>query len=155
MLRSTVAKNAASLYCIQFAGYIFSHITVPYLVRVLRRERFSMGAFGQGLMAYFMGLVEHGFGLSATRRISPVRKNHELVSRITSNVMASRTILHGGSFMLLSIAGPLVRGGNTGLMPGASSSGTGRMPVRRVGASGASPCRTPFGPAYVECELFR
>jgi PST family polysaccharide transporter len=53
----------------QFASYVLPPITVPYLVRVLKPERFGTVAFGQSLIAYFMALVEYGFGLSATRRI--------------------------------------------------------------------------------------
>jgi PST family polysaccharide transporter len=75
---------------VQFASYVLPLITVPYLVRVLKPERFGTVAFGQGLIAYFMALVECGFGLPATRRISAARENHELVSRVASNVMAAR-----------------------------------------------------------------
>jgi PST family polysaccharide transporter len=101
LLRSTVTKNATSLYSIQFASYVLPLITVPYLVRVLKPERFGTVAFGQGLIAYFMALVEYGFGLSATRRISAARENHELVSRVASNIVAARVLLCAGSFSLL------------------------------------------------------
>ena len=133
----------------------FLLITIPSLVRVLKRERFRTVAFGQGLTAYLMALVEYGFVLSATRKISAVRENHKLASRTVSDVMASRMILYVGSFLLLSAVEPLVRAGHTGLKPGASSSGTARTPARRVGASGTCPDRMPFGPTCVERGFVR
>jgi len=54
-IKSTVGKNALSLYSIQFAQYILPLITIPYLVRVLGPERLGTLAFGQSLMAYFPG----------------------------------------------------------------------------------------------------
>ena len=100
-LRSAVTKNALSLYSIQFANYLLPLITIPYLVRVLRPERFGTVAFGQGLMAYFMTLVEYGFSYSATRRISADRENRTLVSTVAANVMAARLLLSVASFMVL------------------------------------------------------
>jgi O-antigen/teichoic acid export membrane protein len=101
VLRGTVAGNGTSLYSIQFASCVLPLVTVPYVVRVLKAERFGAVASGQGPMAYFMPVVECGFGLSATRRISAVRRNHEMVSRTGSDVIAARVMLCGGSLLLL------------------------------------------------------
>ena len=100
-MKGTVAKNAASLYSIQFASYVLPLITIPYLVRVLRPERYGTVAFGQGLMAYFMVIVDYGFALSATRRISASREDRDLVSRIAFNVIGARVLLCAVSFLLL------------------------------------------------------
>jgi hypothetical protein len=53
-LRSTVARNAASLYLIQFANYIVPLIMIPYLVRVLGPAGYGAVAFAQGLINYLM-----------------------------------------------------------------------------------------------------
>jgi len=59
-LRSTVAKNATSLYIIQFAQYILPLITVPYLVRVLEPSGYGLVAFCQSFIAYFIILTDFG-----------------------------------------------------------------------------------------------
>lgn len=92
-IKSTVGKNALSLYSIQFAQYILPLITIPYLVRVLGPKRLGTLAFGQSLMAYFAMAVDYGFGLSATRRISAQREDFDAVNRIVSTVWAAKGLL--------------------------------------------------------------
>lgn len=100
-LRSSVAKNAASLYAIQFANYILPLITVPYLVRVLGPAGFGAVAFGQSLIAYFVLFVDYGFALSATRKISVERNDLIGVNQIVFNVWAAKTLLCIAGFAVL------------------------------------------------------
>jgi O-antigen/teichoic acid export membrane protein len=99
--KSTIGKNALSLYSIQFAQYILPLITVPYLVRVLGPERLGTLAFGQSLMAYFALTVDYGFGLSATRRISAQREDTDAVNRIVSTVWTAKALLALGAFLVV------------------------------------------------------
>lgn len=99
-LRSSVGKNALSLYSLQFANYVLPLITVPYLVRVLGAERFGTLSFGQGLMAYFTAVVSYGFDWSATRKISVERSGAGVVSRVAANVWGAKLLL-----CILSFAG--------------------------------------------------
>jgi O-antigen/teichoic acid export membrane protein len=111
-LRSSVGKNALSLYSIQFANYLLPLITVPYLVRVLGAERFGTLSFGQGLMAYFSALVSYGFDWSATRKISVERNHADVVSRVAANVWGAKLllcILSFASLLLLIQLLPRVR----------------------------------------------
>lgn len=103
-IHSTIAKNAASLYILQFAGYILPLITVPYLVRVLHPTGFGIVAFGQGLMAYFSLLTDYGFAYSATRKISVQRDDIMAVSTTASNVWAAKIILLLAGFIILLLA---------------------------------------------------
>lgn len=107
-LKSSVGKNALSLYSIQFANYLLPLITVPYLVRVLEAERFGTLAFGQGLMAYFSALVSYGFDWSATRKISVERDRADVVSRVTANVWGAKLLLCLLSFLSLLLLIQLV-----------------------------------------------
>jgi PST family polysaccharide transporter len=100
-LHSSVAKNAASLYIIQFANYILPLITVPYLVRVLGPAGFGVVAFGQSLTGYFALFVDYGFGLSATRKISVERDDPVAVSQTVSSVWAAKTLLCVAGFAVL------------------------------------------------------
>ena len=99
-LRSSVAKNAASLYVIHFANYLLPLITVPYVVRVLTPHGYGLVAFAQSFLGYFTVLVEFGFGFSATRKISVSRNDPESVSRIAFCVW--------GAKLLLCLAGLLI-----------------------------------------------
>jgi O-antigen/teichoic acid export membrane protein len=100
-LRSSVGKNALSLYSIQFANYLLPLITVPYLVRVLGAERFGTLSFGQGLVAYFSAMVSYGFDWSATRKISVERSKADVVSRVSANVWGAKLLLCILSFLCL------------------------------------------------------
>ena len=92
-LKSTVARNAASLYLIQFANYIVPLIMVPYLVRVLEPAGYGAVAFAQGFINYLMLFVEYGFDLSATRKISVMREDREAVNRIALHVWPAKAFL--------------------------------------------------------------
>jgi len=92
-VRSTVARNAASLYLIQFANYIVPLIMVPYLMRVLGPAGYGAVAFAQGVINYLTLFVEYGFDWSATRRISVLREDKWAVNRITVHVWAAKGLL--------------------------------------------------------------
>ncbi len=100
-LRSSVAKNAAFLYVIQFANYILPLITVPYLVRVLGPAKYGVVAFGQSLIIYLVLFVEYGFALSATRKISIKRNDPITINRTAFNVWAAKSLLCITGFVTL------------------------------------------------------
>jgi len=107
-LKSTVAKNAASLYIIQFAQYILPLITVPYLVRVLEPSGYGLVAFGQSFIAYFTILADYGFAFSATRKISLEREDILAVSRTASHVWAAKALMAAIGFIMLLMLTSLV-----------------------------------------------
>ncbi|HKT12713.1 MAG TPA: flippase [Terriglobia bacterium] len=92
-LKSSVGKNALSLYSIRFANYILPLIIVPYLVRVLGAEEFGLLGFAQGLVAYFGVVVDYGFDWSATRMISVGRSDPHAVSRTAVSVWGAKFFL--------------------------------------------------------------
>ena len=100
-VRSTVARNAASLYLIQFANYIVPLIMVPYLVRVLGPAGYGAVAFAQGFINYLMLFVEYGFDWSATRKISVQRENLEAVNHTALHVWAAKGLLALAGFVVL------------------------------------------------------
>lgn len=115
--RSSVAKNAASLYVIQFANYMLPLVTVPYLVRVLGPASYGTVAFGQSFIAYFALLVDYGFNLSATRRISVSRTDLAAVSRIACSVWSAKALLGlAGLGLLLTLTSLVPRLREAGLL---------------------------------------
>ncbi|MGC8947271.1 MAG: flippase [Anaerolineae bacterium] len=100
-LRSTMARNAASLYLIQFANYIVPLIMVPYLVRVLGPAGYGAVAFAQGFINYLMLFVEYGFDWSATRKISVYRESLKIVNETALHVWAAKGLLTLLGFVVL------------------------------------------------------
>ena len=100
-ISSSVARNALSLYLIQFANYILPLITLPYVVRVLTPSGYGLVAFGQSFVAFFGLFIDYGFSLSATRKISVTRHDLMAVSRIVVNVWAAKLILFLSGFLVL------------------------------------------------------
>jgi len=88
-----VVRNAALLYLVQLSSYLFPLLILPYLSRVLSREKFGLIAFSQMFIFYFMILTDYGFNLTATRDVAVVREDREQVSRIFSAVMVAKTLL--------------------------------------------------------------
>ncbi|MHB9073707.1 MAG: flippase [Desulfobaccales bacterium] len=100
-LRSTVGKNAASLYIIHFANYLLPLIVVPYVVRVLNPSGYGLVAFGQSLIGYFLVFIDYGFSFSATRQISVARHDPAVVSRIIFSVWGAKLLLCVIGFLVL------------------------------------------------------
>lgn len=98
---STVGRNVLSLYGLQFANYILPLVTVPYLVRVLGPEKYGAVVFGQGLMAYFIIVVNYGFNWSATRTISVQREDRDAVILTASSVWAAKALICIGALLTL------------------------------------------------------
>ncbi|MBM3244006.1 MAG: flippase [Candidatus Omnitrophica bacterium] len=101
--KKTVLENFISLSTLQSINYILPVLVLPYLVRVIKPEKFGLIAFAQSLIQYFMIFTDYGFSLSATRKISLCRRHKEQVSRIFSSVMTVKLLLSGASFVLLLV----------------------------------------------------
>jgi PST family polysaccharide transporter len=88
-----VTRNAASLYAIQAANYVFPLIVVPYLARVLRPSGYGLVLLAQSLAVWLALVVEYGFGLSATREIAKRRDDRPQVGAIAGGVLGAEAFL--------------------------------------------------------------
>jgi PST family polysaccharide transporter len=102
-VKSSVGKDVISLYILQLANYILPLITVPYLVRALGPEKFGAVTFGQGLIAYFVLVVNYGFNWSVTRKISVQRDNLDAVGRIAVSTWVAKALLCSVSFLIFVV----------------------------------------------------
>ena len=88
-----LVQNFAYLSLLQFAGYIFPLITMPYLARVIGVEGFGKIAFAAGVMVWLQTISDWGFNFTATRDIAQNRDNPQKVSEIFSRVLWARVAL--------------------------------------------------------------
>ena len=100
-LRHRLVKNTAALLVVQISTYVAPFLVLPYLSRVLTTEHFGLLAYATAFNWYFITLVEYGFNLTATRRISINSENPEKLSQIFSSVMAAKALLTVLGFLIM------------------------------------------------------
>ncbi len=88
-----VVRNAALMYLVQMTSYLFPLLILPYLSRVLSREKFGLIGFSQMFLFYFTILTDYGFNLTATREVAVERDKPGRVSDIFSAVMVAKGLL--------------------------------------------------------------
>jgi len=91
-----------SLFALQMMNYVLPLFTFPYLTRVLGPERFGLLAFAGAFGQYFVTVVDYGFNLSATKKVSVNRHDPSRIAVITSSVLTIKTALAVLCLMTLS-----------------------------------------------------
>ena len=83
----TLLGNFTYLSLLEIIAVLFPLITYPYLIRVIGAEQYGIIVFSQAVVAYLIIVVNFGFNVSATRRVSEnrndVNKLREIYSSIT------------------------------------------------------------------------
>jgi len=100
---TTILSNFLSLTILKALNYILPLITFPYLVRVLGVDKFGLLSMAIAVVAYFVIIVNYGFELSATKKISLNRDNLNKLSEIYSSVLSIRLLLLVFSFLVYII----------------------------------------------------
>lgn len=99
----TQIKNFSALSILNFANYIISFITFPYIVRTIGVENFGLLSFASAFINYFGLFIDFGFSFSAPQIISINRKNKNDLNKNYSAVLLIRIILIAVSLLLISI----------------------------------------------------
>jgi polysaccharide transporter, PST family len=102
--RHPVAKNMLALYGIQFAGYVIPLVTLPYLSRVLRPERFGLLLFAQSFAMWVSITFEYGFNLSATREVAQNRQDQKALASTAAGVLGAKLMLLAGFVAIAGVA---------------------------------------------------
>jgi O-antigen/teichoic acid export membrane protein len=100
---STTFSNFFYLVSIQGINYLIPFILLPYLLKTLGPDKFGMIAFCQAVIQYFILVVDYGFNLTATKKISINRGNQEALNKIFVSTIAAKSILCVFCFLIYII----------------------------------------------------
>ncbi|MES0303040.1 flippase [Citrobacter sedlakii] len=92
-MNKKVLINIASLLGVQGIGYLIPLITLPYLVRVLHPHGYGIYSYALAISQYFVLLVDFGFNLSITKKISQNKDDLFEVSSVFWNTLSCKSIL--------------------------------------------------------------
>lgn len=81
-----VLRNVGALSFVQLINYSFPVVVFFYLFKTLGKSEFAVVIFNMSVIQVLCVLVDFGFNLSATQRLSIIRKNKKLVARIISAI---------------------------------------------------------------------
>lgn len=86
---SLVRKNILILFIIQGTNYIFPLLTIPYLSRIFGPTGMGALALSQAVILYLVMLIDFGFNLTVTRRISIANenKNQEEINKLFTHTI--------------------------------------------------------------------
>lgn len=96
-----VASNFLFLASAQFVSLLVPLFVTPFLVAKLGVLHFGLITFGQSIMLLLLSVVDFGFNVSATRKISIGRTSASTINRVFSNVIAAKVLLLLAAFILL------------------------------------------------------
>ena len=99
--KKTVLENFFSLTSLQSINYILPLIVLFYLIRVIGPEKYGLIAFAQSFAQYFMILIDYGFSLTATKKISLSRDEEKRTWQIFSSVLSVKIILSALSLFIV------------------------------------------------------
>ncbi|MBO4733610.1 MAG: oligosaccharide flippase family protein [Clostridia bacterium] len=96
-------KNTVMLYIMQFSGYLFSFITVPYQTRILGPEIYGVLGVATAFMVYFQLFMDFGFLLSATEDISKNREDNTYICKKLTSIAIIKTVFAIVSFLVMAL----------------------------------------------------
>src|SRR5690606_19313003 len=94
----TLLENFISLSALQLIGMFLPLITLPYILRVIGFEKYGIIVFASSLIAYFTGLTDFSFQITAVRDVAVFKNSQKKLNIIYSKVITVKAI-----FLLLSI----------------------------------------------------
>lgn len=86
-------SNTLMMYIMTFSAQLFNFITMPYLTRVLGPTVYGKSGIATSYMAYVQIIVDFGFILSATKKVSENRGDKQYLSRLITAVFVLKACL--------------------------------------------------------------
>lgn len=102
--RKVFFSNTFALAVMQVGKYIFPLLTLPYLARVLTPDGYALRAFVVAFMVFMQTIIDFGFSQYGTKIVALHADKPEILSSISGNVYAAKTILTAIAFFITLIA---------------------------------------------------
>ncbi len=93
IIQHRVARNAGALVFLQLANYISPLLVLIHLTRVLGVELYGIVAFSMGIIQISYVVLDVGFSLSATQRISVWRDKKRYIAKLIGAIFVIKFIL--------------------------------------------------------------
>jgi PST family polysaccharide transporter len=98
-----ILENILSLYVVQGLNYLIPLIVLPYLVRTIGTRYYGLITFVISFASYFVVIVDYGFNLTATKKISSIKEDIQLISKYFFTTLTAKLILALTSLVIFSI----------------------------------------------------
>lgn len=98
-MKSRLLGNTISLILVQIVNYIVPFVVLIHLTKTVGIEIYGVLAFAQGVIMLGAILVDFGYDLSATNKISANRKNKKYIEKIIGGIFLIKFFI----FILFSI----------------------------------------------------
>lgn len=98
-MRRRLLGNTAALIAVQVVNYIAPFIILVHLTKTLGLEIYGVLAFAQGVIGLSAVLLDFGYSLSATNKISKNRSKKRYIGKVIGGVFLVKTLL----FLLCAI----------------------------------------------------
>lgn len=101
-MKQRLLSNAAYLVIVQIANYVAPLIILMHLTKTLGLKIYGILAFAQGVIAISVVLLDFGYSLSATNKISKNRNNKNYVGLMLGGITSVKIILFLFCSLLIS-----------------------------------------------------
>jgi len=106
--RKKLLSNFIALGIIQGANFVLPVLVMPFVIPKIGADLFGVVSVAQVVMIFLSTISDYGFNLTATRDIAFYKDDKEKISRIFSNVLASKFMICALTFILLLILIPVI-----------------------------------------------
>ena len=104
LFQKKTIRNGIWLYVLQAFNTIIPLISIPYLTRILGSSVYGIFSIALNLVTYFQVLVEYGYGMSATRKVTLMKSDEKSNNNIQYALNQLFTSIVLSRFLLMIIA---------------------------------------------------
>ncbi len=99
----TIVANFSYLSLLQVINTLVPLLIYPYVIRKLGSDKYGLVVYAQGVIAYFVLLVNFGFNITGTKFIAQNKEDVQAKSEVVSSIYQIKTVFVLISFALLMV----------------------------------------------------